>query len=470
MSGLVVEVPAGAERERSYALAVVLGHMLGVEFQVRVTGMQAHPVRISSPGAAGVVEVADVFFPAFVRTPLHAETLPPSRLDVWEVPERLNEPLCRTDLPVLYGKRSASGAYFERNDAHSYLGVDVFGTAFMMLARYEEAVLEDRDKHGRFRWAASIAARAEIWRRPIVDEYVELLGVVLRQQWPALTGWTGQYRLLLSHDVDRLFSVSGRSWSDVLRSSAADLVIRRDPKVAVRRVASRASSASGAWRHEPVNTFDFMLTLAERMGLKSAFYFIPQNTAPQLDGDYDLGDSRVQGLMRAIHERGHEVGLHGSYRSFDDDAMLSAESRSLRDTAERLGIRQSSWGGRQHYLRWSVRATWAAWANSALDYDSTLGFAEHAGFRCGTCREYPVFDLASGRSLPLTERPLIAMDVTLLSDEYMGLSAERSVELVRELAATCRRFRGNFTLLWHNTSVVFQVEQALYETVLRAAS
>ena len=61
------------------------------------------------PGAAGVVEV-----PMFSSRPSCGHRCTPTRCrrrasTSGESPVPLNEPLCRTDLPVLYGKRSASG-------------------------------------------------------------------------------------------------------------------------------------------------------------------------------------------------------------------------------------------------------------------------------------------------------------------------------------------------------------------------
>ena len=69
------------------------------------------------------------------------------------------------------------------------------------------------------------------------------------------------------------------------------------------------------------------------------------------------------------------------------------EFERLISVAEEEGICQDVWGGRQHYLRWEAPTTWRAWEEAGLDYDSTLTFADHAGFRCGVCFEYPVYDI-----------------------------------------------------------------------------
>ena len=94
--------------------------------------------------------------------------------------------------------------------------------------------------------------------------------------------------------------------------------------------------------------------------------------------------------------------------------------------AERLGIRQAAWGGRQHYLRFAVPETWRHYASAGLSYDATLAHADQPGFRCGTCYDFPVYDLEQRCPLPLRERPLTVMELTLLDGEYLGLAAEQA--------------------------------------------
>jgi hypothetical protein len=74
-----------------------------------------------------------------------------------------------------------------------------------------------------------------------------------------------------------------------------------------------------------------------------------------------------------------------------------------------------------HYLRWEQPTTLQAWADAGMDYDSTLGYADYPGFRCGTCFEYPAFDPSLQRKLSLRIRPLVAMECSIISNVYLGL-------------------------------------------------
>jgi len=170
--------------------------------------------------------------------------------------------------------------------------------------------------------------------------------------------------------------------------------------------------------------------------------------------------------MKKICGRGHEIGLHTSYNSFRSTDQVKKEFERLISVAEKEGICQDVWGGRQHYLRWEAPTTWRAWEEAGLDYDSTLTFADHVGFRCGVCFEYPVYDILQRKPLALRERPLIVMEGSMLGGQYMRLSHEKSLSLIQKLAETCKMFNGDFTLLWHNSSLISRKDRELYGKVL----
>jgi hypothetical protein len=240
-----------------------------------------------------------------------------------------------------------------------------------------------------------------------------------------------------------------------LRSAAGDAVRRRSPGLALARLRG----------HNVNDTFDFLMDQGERRGLTGAFYFMAGRTDPRYDGDYSLQDRWIAALLRRVDERGHEIGLHPSYRTFRDPEALRAELERLRGACAAAGVRQEPRGGRQHFLRWENPATWRAWAQAGLEYDASLGFSDVAGFRCGTSREYPVFDLLAGERLPLRERPLVVMEQAILAPR-----PEAVAEAVAPLAAACRRAGSDLSLLWHNSSLQTAAERRAYAAALDAAT
>ena len=459
---LILHVPDNLLPERRYVADVVFRQFLGIDVAVHVSDRQG--VQLTGQDHSRL-ELPDAFFRRTASTWLASG--PGTRLPIaqWNTRELERAPdVLDDEIPILFGEGGLSvsgraGARVVR------LPLDIFGSVFFMLTRYEEAVNAARDEHGRFPATASLAQQANFLRRPIVDEYVEILWAVLHSIWPSLVRRNWGFRQVISCDVDAPFDLSVRSVKTTVRRVLGDLFKRRRLTMAwdtlhyATEVKRLGVSADRAWR------FEWMMDACERAGTRCAFNFIT-DARHQNDGPGYWGRPEIDVLMREVASRGHEVGLHASYSSVGDADRTKREFERLKSTSERLGINQETWGGRQHYLRWDVRRTWRDWASAGLDYDSTLSFAESPGFRCGTCRPFPVFDLIERRRLSLVERPLIVMEVSALSPSYLGLDRSQAAETIKGLKNVCRRYGGEFTLLWHNTSLLSDADRELYEHVL----
>ena len=456
---LVVDLPAGREAERAYILGVVLGDMLGFPYEVRTSAGREVVLRRSEQPGDPVIVLPDVLFAAADARPFTAEILPSEPLRWAEVPAWVGAEDER--VPVLYGIAGTGEPVCERTDAGVRFTVDLLGGAFFMLTRLEEVVRPEADQHGRFPAHASLAWREGFLERAIVDEYVDLLWAAIHACWPDLRRRPGEPRVLLSHDVDDAFATRGVPPRSVLRQALGDVVRRRDARLGLQRLRAMRSRKLS---HDPFNTFGFLMDVSERHGLRSAFYFICEDDDGPFSASYRLSDPPIAMLVAMIAGRGHEVGLHGSYASFDDAGRLARELGTLTDLAEALGIPQERWGGRQHYLRWRAPATWEDWEQAGLHYDSTVGYADHAGFRSGTCHEHRVFSLTRGSSLELRERPLIVMEGTLF--DYMGLGPEAARERAVRLARRCRSHGGDFTLLCHNSWLAGRAAKQWYQSLV----
>jgi hypothetical protein len=210
------------------------------------------------------------------------------------------------------------------------------------------------------------------------------------------------------------------------------------------------------------------MDISEQVGLRSAFYFMAGRTHRRMDATYDLGHPWLRAVMERVAARSHEVGLHASYGSYQDRDMIREEFDRLRDEALRAGVRQDRWGGRQHFLRWENPTTWRAWADAGLTYDSSVAFAEELGFRCGTGRAFPAFDLLQRRQLGLIERPLGVMDTTLFA--YGGVEPAAAVPRITEMARRSMALGGDFVLLWHNSNLVSAQQRGAYLATVDAVT
>jgi len=338
--------------------------------------------------------------------------------------------------------------------------VDILASALFMLSRWEEKVVPIRDEHRRFPATASVAYRQGFIDRPIVDEY----GLILREWIKALLpGWEPQPRqfiVRLSHDVDHVRCFP--DWCTGVRAVGRDLLKRRDFRLAGRKGLGLLTGLLAPSLDLCFRGIRILADLSTYYGLKNdVFFFMAADPGP-FDEGYDPASPWIRRCIDTLREQGFEIGLHASYGSLDNPARLREEKRCLEAI---LGT--GEFGGRHHYLRFTPSRTWRDWEHVGLLYDSTMGYADHEGFRCGTCYPFRPFDLEEDRELGIWEHPLIVSDRTL--QVYRRLSPPQAMDRIRELAHRCRLVGGVFELLWHSMSWhrEWHPSSTLYKQVVR---
>lgn len=346
-----------------------------------------------------------------------------------------------------------------------HIAYDILGLTYWMLTRQEEVGRTDLDGHGRFPATSSHAYKHDYLERPIVDEWLHVLGQVLVRTWPGIALKQHQFSMKVSHDVDAPSRYGFASAKGLLRAMVGDVLKRGDIQNALRAPWIWLNTRDALHHSDPFNTFEWIMDLSDQHGLTSAFYFICGRTS-NMDADYEPEHPAIRRLMRRIHERGHEIGLHPSYGTYQKPELIAQEARRLRAVLAEEKIQQNEIGGRMHLLRWEQPTTLRAWADAGMVYDSTLGYADRPGFRCGTCFEYPAFDPVAGRVLKLRVRPLVVMECSVIAPRYLGLGfGGEASKKINCLKNVCVSVGGCFTLLWHNSELKRIREKKLYSGI-----
>lgn len=364
------------------------------------------------------------------------------------------------------GVNDLSEPMIEEKEGCFIINYDILGLTYWMLNRIEEIGRTDLDNHDRFPATASHAYKNGYLERPIVDEWLHILGQVIQRTWPTLELKRHHFSMKVSHDVDVPSRYGFGSAKSIFKSMVGDVVNRRDFKSALAAPLIRLNSGKKLHPADPFNTFDWIMEQSERHNLVSAFYFICGRTDPSKDANYEPEHPAIRDLMNRIHMRGHEIGLHPSYNSFQSPKVILQEADRLRNIMQKEGIVQNILGGRMHYLRWEHPTTLQAWNDAGMTYDTTLGYADMPGFRCGTCFEYPGFNPITQQYLKVRIRPLIVMESTIIADRYLGLGySTNSFEKFLSLKSACKAFNGTFTLLWHNSHFTLSDDIIIYRTI-----
>jgi len=454
--------------EKQYIFRIFLSEFLGLQYRIELHDDSKTLIKLDDSSDKKQIVTTDYFFRTRETEWLTEKSTPKQPLKLWKFSKHLPfGKLTSNSVPVLFGGDPTEDEFFSISDNSISTKLDIFGSAFFMLTRYEELVKPDRDEHGRFPATASLAYQEGFLEKPIVDEYVEILWAALKYLWPGLTRKENKFTAYISCDVDNPYAAQTKSIISTYRKMGGDIIKRRSAGEAFQTWLNFSYSLKGDFHYDPYWSFDWIMDLNEKAGNQLAFYFPFASSVPEFDAHYDVDEPRIRSLMSRIHQRGHEIGMHGSYASYKDVEQLKSEAQRLKRVFMEEGIEQPSIGNRQHYLRWSSSETHVYLDEAGLDYDTTLSYADHPGFRCGTCREYPMFDLLSRKELNLIQRPLIIMECSLMDNSYLGVNGvEDACTYFKAIMDQIKMLNGAFTMLWHNSSLTDDCSKSLYVTIL----
>lgn len=443
-------------KDREYIYDVVFSYFWGLEYEIVYEERDNLALEVEG----NYFFIDDSFFQMDESIWLKEESLPKKPLQKIELPDALKDAAVEKILPVIYGRQGIKDIFSE--DGKTCF-LDIFGSAFFMLTRYEEVVKDDKDEYDRFPAKASLAYQEGFLERPIINEYLEILWQWLTKYEVNLKRKKRSFSIIPTHDVDHPLWGLNVSNFIKLKVLMGDLIKR----CSIKRFIFRVKEIYGLVIKNGVNSynnFEEIMNMDEGAGLKGIYFLMNQMGKSDLDGNYDINDKRIQEIIKSITQRNHVIGLHPSFCTYKSKENLQAEVNSLK---KNLGVTScDKFGARQHFLRWEYPTTWQIYNEAGINYDMTVGYADWAGYRCGTCYEYPVFNVKSHKRLDLMEYPLIVMDSTIFERQYMGLSENDAISKVLYLREQCKKYGGNFVILWHNTSFMLDKNWKVYKQAI----
>ena len=298
---------------------------------------------------------------------------------------------------------------------------DLIYNTFFFISRAEEVINKQRDEHGRFAAAYSVLGEHNRLMVPTLDEYARLVMKAVGQPLPP----SGFAHIYLTHDIDTIAhyrhlrgALGGLwrgEWRQVLRS----------------------------WRdieYDPAYTFPWLVEQDSRVPLAEKIYFVKHSFGKGYDyPQYNHHSPDAHRLRKFLEWNKVTIGWHSSYYG-----VGSIEQRSKR--RDELSVHRS------HYLNCSIENMRKLVALGITD-DYTMGFADQAGFRLQTSRAVLWIDPERMQLTELVLHPLIIMDVTLSSKNYMALDQVEATYVCQQLIDKVRMHNGDLCLLWHNTSI-----------------
>ena len=193
----------------------------------------------------------------------------------------------------------------------------------------------------------------------------------------------------------------------------------------------------------PFWNFDFLMKSEAERGFRSSYYFL-EKEGKHDNSRYRFHNKKIREILKRLTDDGFEVGIHGTIQSATDQEAMNRTVANLRKEAPGKVT-----GIRQHYLKYRLPQTAQIQQKADLVYDTTLGFAEHEGFRNSYCWPFNLYDFKNDRALNLWQIPLTMMDVTLFG--YRNLDFEQIHLSIQQLLKEVQKFNGIFSMLWHNS-------------------
>lgn len=323
---------------------------------------------------------------------------------------------------------------------------DIFSKIFILVTRYEEYTAPPSvfDHHNRFTAKASFATKLDLLKQPVVNQWVMELYKTIFKKYPNLKTSTPQYQVQLTYDIDQAWAFKHKG---SLRNIGA--ILKDSLRFNFKSVFNRIGVLTGM-NDDPEYTFEYIEKLNkkyENKVLKPLFFW--------LLGDYGEHDKNIawdnlnlQRLIRRLAKK-YDVGIHPSYASNDDKAILKEEkSRLQKILSHTEGVTRS----RQHYLKLNFPTTYRRLIESGITDDYSMGYSDDIGFRAGIATPFYWYDLENEQMTTLRIHPFQVMEVTL--NEYLNLSPDEAIEAVKPIIESIKEVGGTFTTLWHNSTLI----------------
>jgi len=369
----------------------------------------------------------------------------PLRLVEVKMPEWAAD--CGVDASLLVPQEAVSAV---EDHAYAWRHTDWWLAAFLLLEAWHERVWEHQ--HGPVH---SYSFRLQGWDERVWQHaWVNRIGLFLRQ-WAiqssseineAELGPPPKLEIHMTHDVDAVRkTVPIRLKQGAFNLFNAAHSLRRGQFwQAVERLQQAARFLAG---QEDLWTFEQLQQWETEAGIRAIYHFHADPRHKTLkrwlfDPNYDIAAPEQQALLRLLADQGHTIGLHAGFETWQDATQLAAQ-RAWVEQAAGAQVTQC----RQHWLRFSWQATWAAQQTAGLTHDTTLMFNDRPGFRNSSALKWHPWHARQASALDLTATPSVFMDSHFYDYQPMSPAARQSA--MRHWIQECHSVRGEAAVLWH---------------------
>ena len=334
-------------------------------------------------------------------------------------------------IPFIMNSSDNESILTKDKDNKVVVNFDIISSAWYLMSGRQELENKSLDKYGRYKYEESIQKKLNIVGIPVVNYYFEILKEAIEIITKSKIKSKRNFSATITHDIDEVMS----GWKHRVRTQ----VTKKHFLKAFKHGLFQPLKPFLPWKNL-IELSDFN----SKNNVPSTFFLLPRNN--KLDNiknaDYSLSNPYIQESITGIKNHGHEIGIHGSYKTHESKVELQNDIKALKDKVN---------GNRFHFLHYSIQESSEVIETNELKFDTTLGFQEEIGFRNSICTPFKLYNFKEKRPFNFIEIPLNIMDCSLEFSNYMGLSPKESLEAIKKLTQEIKKFKGNICINWHNT-------------------
>lgn len=428
---LKIICPSNNIPERNYAITVLFNELLGCDLSSEAICFDNSVEHYEIQGGGKKVVVEDHFFQKYPD--------PLTYLDQSHIPSSLNYFHAKDmEIPIIYGEDK-----YVENEESITIGLDIFASTFFMLTRWEESLL-GREEKGDCDENQLFAVKMNIYQRPIVHEYEELLRLLFSDC--GMTFRERKYNVVMSHDVDGFLTPSYR---DVVKS-----VIRQlrygPPKNKVLNLTWKEKLKYKRTFPDAFCQFEMYTSLCRNYDIPEWFYFKVCDTGEE-ECTYKYDAIETKEVVKRLKKENNPkimLGFHPSQSTLGNEKQWDKEQDRINSL---IGYAPEI--GRNHHLlsNYKMLRMWEKMAKNVLEGDleiSNCVFHNKIGYRSGMAIPYHLFDIYERRPMKLREHPCQVMD-TVIRYHRKDKTEKEIWEEIKPVVESTKKYECELVLTWH---------------------
>jgi len=334
---------------------------------------------------------------------------------------------------------------------------DIFAASFFLVGRYEEYLSFQPDKYGRFPHQASLAFKENFLDFPIINYWLEDFKKSLGRKFPDLIFRMKDFKFIPSYDIDIAYSYKykgltrnlGGFYRSLVKAQWAYLLDRWDVLFNKKK--------------DPFDSYEWLDSLHLYCRTRAYYFFLIAKKQKGVDKNIPPEKHEMESLI-AYHAAGYTVGIHPSWQSGDDEAILKAEVDKLTKI-----IGAPAKYSRQHYVRMNLPQTYRRLIKAGIDRDFSMGYGASNGFRASIASSFYWYDLEAEKKTGLMLFPFCFMDATSFYENQLspGSAFSELMDYYRKI----KQVNGVMVTIWHNqffgSDPMFAGWKEVYEVFLK---